>query len=158
MGPLRLIDARTGAVRTLVEGFVVAFFWSPDGRTIAALRLARPGDQTAGVIPAITAAERARTVAAATPSPGAEVRLSFIDVGTGVVRSDRVVQPAATLAGQILPYFDQYALSHRFWSPDSASIVLPLVDDTGRTKIMVVPADGTDSRSLVAGESAFWSP
>jgi TolB protein len=158
MGPLRLIDPRTGAARTLVEGFVVAFFWSPDGRTIAALRLARPGDQTAGVFPALTAAERARPVAAATPPPGAEVRLAFIDVGTGEVRSERVVQPAATLVGQVLPYFDQYALSHRFWSPDSASIVLPLVDETGRTKITVVPADGTDSRSLAAGESAFWSP
>ena len=110
------------------------------------------------MFPALTAAERARPVAAATPSPGAEVRLAFIDVGTGEVRSERVVQPAATLVGQILPYFDQYALSHRFWSPDSASIVLPLVDGTGRTKIMVVPADGTDSRSLAAGESAFWSP
>src|SRR5206468_2174604 len=38
-GPLRLIDASSGAIRTLVSGNVVGFFWSPDGRTIAAMRL-----------------------------------------------------------------------------------------------------------------------
>ena len=42
VGPLRLIDAASGATRTLLDGTVVGFFWSPDGRTIAALRL-QPG-------------------------------------------------------------------------------------------------------------------
>jgi TolB protein len=68
------------------------------------------------------------------------------------------VQPGVGFVDQILPYFDQYALSHRVWAPDSASIVLPLVDATGRTQIVVVPADGTDSRTIAHGESAFWSP
>ena len=158
MGPLRLVDARTGDARTLVEGSVVGFFWAPDGRTIAALRLARPGDQTAQGIPAVTTAARARPVAAATPTPGAEVRLAFIDVATGALRSERVVQPGVGFVDQILPYFDQYALSHRVWAPDSASIVLPLVDATGRAQIVVLPADGTDSRTIAHGESAFWSP
>ncbi len=158
LGPLRLIDATTGAARTLIDGSVLGFFWSPDGRTIAALRLARPGDQTAQAIPALTAAARADSVAAATPSPPTEVRLAFIDVATGAVRSERVVQPAIGFVDQVLPYFDQYALSHRVWAPDSASIVLPLVDGTGRTQIAVVPADGTDGRTIANGESAFWSP
>ena len=38
-GPLHLIDATTGAERVLVEDFVLAFFWSPDGRQIAYLTL-----------------------------------------------------------------------------------------------------------------------
>ena len=38
-GPLRLLDVRSGKVRTLLDGQVVGFSWSPDGKTIAALRL-----------------------------------------------------------------------------------------------------------------------
>ena len=59
---------------------------------------------------------------------------------------------------QILPYFDQYALSHRLWAPDRASIILPLVDSSGATQIVVVPADGTDSRPIAHGVSGFWNP
>lgn len=157
-GPLRLIDARTGAVRTLLDGSVVGFFWAPDGRTIAALRLAQPGDQTTETGPFLMAAVKARRVAAATPSPGVEVRLAFIDVATGTVGSERVVRPASDFVNQILPYFDQYALSHHLWGPDSASIILPLVDSSGATQIVVVPADGTDSRPIADGVSGFWSP
>jgi hypothetical protein len=57
-----------------------------------------------------------------------------------------------------LPYFDQYALSHRLWSPDSASILLPLVDTNGRTQLVAVPADDTDGRPIADGVSGFWSP
>lgn len=40
VGPLRLLDAPSGRVRTLLAGSVVAFFWSPDGSMIAALEIA----------------------------------------------------------------------------------------------------------------------
>ena len=43
-GPLRSLDAATGEVGTLLDGNVLAFFWSPDGRTIATLDL-RPADE-----------------------------------------------------------------------------------------------------------------
>jgi len=59
---------------------------------------------------------------------------------------------------QNLPYFDQYALSHRLWAPNSASIILPRVDWSGATQIVVVAADGTDSRPIADGVSGFWSP
>ena len=39
LGPLRLLDARTGASRTLLDGEVITFDWSPDGKTIAAIRI-----------------------------------------------------------------------------------------------------------------------
>ena len=40
IGPLRLIDAASGVVRTVLADPVVAFFWSPDGATLAALQIA----------------------------------------------------------------------------------------------------------------------
>ena len=43
LGPLRLLDATTGDVRTLVNNDAFAFYWSPDGTTIAVLQLAPAG-------------------------------------------------------------------------------------------------------------------
>jgi TolB protein len=158
LGPLRLIDARSGAVKTLLDGSVIGFFWAPDGRTIAALRLARAGDQTADAGLAFSTAGMTLPVAAATPPPGVEVRLAFADVSTGVVRSERGVRLGSHFVNELLPYFDQYALSHRLWAPDSASILLPLVDAVGGTQLVVIPADGSDSQTIADGVGGFWSP
>ena len=132
VGPVRLIDARSGAVRTLVEGLVASFWWSPDGKTIAALRLPPPSGPN-------------------------EVRLLFVDVATGKVRSQPIVHPSPTFVNGILAYFDQYALSHRLWAPDSSSILLPEVDDAGVGRLTVLYPDGEPPVGL-AGEIGFWSP
>jgi TolB protein len=55
-----------------------------------------------------------------------------------------------------LPYFDQYALSHRLWSPDSSALVLPIqVQDEAR--IFVVPVSGGQPQEIAVGDMAFWS-
>jgi TolB protein len=149
IGPLRIVDVGSGSVRTILDGLIVAFFWSPDGKTIATLRIPAPADaaSTAGLVP---------------PSLGAAsgylVRLAFIDVATGDVRSTREVQVTELFGLQVLPFFDQYALSHRLWSPDSRSLLLPLVGDDGTDGLVVLPADGSDSRIVAKGEMGFWSP
>ncbi len=161
VGPLRLLDPASGEVRTLLDGSVVSFFWSPDGRTIAALRQAQPGDEPVSADAGIVLAA-ARGSASSTGDPaqaeGVPARLAFIDVATGAVRSERVVHLGADFVDQLLPYFDQYALSHRLWSPDGGSILLPLVDADGTGRLYVVPADGTAPRPLAAGVKGFWSP
>lgn len=157
IGPLRLMDARSGAVRMVLDNPVIGFFWTPDGRTIAALVLALPGNETpTAIVDARTAL--ARPVATATPALGLDVRLVFVDVATGAVGSERAVRLANQFVSGILPYFDQYALSHRVWAPDSSSILLPLVDPAGRTRLVVLPADGTDGRPVADGDRGFWSP
>ena len=153
---------RPGEVRTLLDGSVVSFFWSPDGRTIAALRQAQPGDEPvsadAGIV--LAAARGSALLDSGDPAQaeGVPARLAFIDVATGAVRSERVVHLGADFVDQLLPYFDQYALSHRLWSPDGGSILLPLVDADGTGRLYVVPADGTAPRPLAAGVKGFWSP
>jgi TolB protein len=94
----------------------------------------------------------------AVQAPGIAVRLTFVDVATGDAQPDRVVRLADHFVNQLLPYFDQYALSHRLWSPDGASILLPLVDAAGRDQVVVVPADGSGPRPITGGAKAFWSP
>ncbi len=179
-GPLRLVDPASGTIRTLLDGTVVGFFWSPDGNTIAALRLQQASGSTTadrGIVSvaAIRTAEAIRTapaIAAADPSapaagpaasattpPGAEVHLVFVEVGTGAIRSDRVIRPSALFVDQFLPFFDQYALSHRVWAPDSSAVVLPVVDQAGRSQVVVVRADGGAGPPPIADAvSGFWSP
>jgi hypothetical protein len=147
LGPVRLLDAATGEVRTLVDGLVVGFWWSPDGSTIAALRVQPVAEAGSSLVPRPSASAETET----------EVRLVFVDVASGEVRSDPVVRPAPRFVTQVLAYFDQYTLSHRVWAPDSASIVLPEATDAGTTQLRVHFADGRPPVAL-EGEIGFWSP
>jgi len=150
VGPLRVLDAVTGSVTTLLEGPVLSFAWSPDGSTIAAIE----------VVPVAGASNvSSASPAAASPSPGqaTEVRLAFVDAATGRIRSQPRISPGRTYVAALMTYFDQYALSHRLWAPDSSSILLPQVDPDGRTHVDVVFPDGGPSASL-DGEIGFWSP
>lgn len=162
LGPLRIVDAHTGAVRTLLKGSVVGFFWSPDGRTIAALRVPEPGDDkvaSAGraVIP-VVARPAGPPVIAAAAAPGTALGLVFVDVATGTIRSRQTISLADTFVFQVLPYFDQYALSHRFWSPDSRSIALPTVTAAGVSQLFVFSADGQEAQRVADAVSGSWSP
>jgi TolB protein len=125
----------------------VGFWWSPDGRTIAALRVQPIVGPRATLVPRPSSS----------PTPATEVRLVFLDVASGTVRSDPVVQPAPRFVNQVLAYFDQYALSHRVWAPDSSSILLPEVQPDGSTALTVRFPDGGASIPL-GGEIGFWSP
>jgi TolB protein len=145
LGPLRLLDAASGKVRTLIEGAVVSFWWSPDAKTIAALRVREAAPASPSADPSAAAAE---------DSPA---RLLFVDVATGKTLSQPAVQPAPTFINGVLAYFDQYALSHRVWAPDSSSILLPEFADDGTTHLTVRFPDGEPPIEL-PGEIGFWSP
>jgi len=149
IGPLRLMDAHTGATRTLLDGAVVSFSWSPDGRTIAAMRL----------VPAAGGSNVSFTGAAASPAPTGphDVRLAFVDVASGRIRSQPRVLPGTRYVNALLTYFDQYALSHRLWAPDSSSFLLPQTGPGGSTHVDVMFPDGGDPVSF-DGEIGFWSP
>jgi TolB protein len=154
IGPLQLIDARSGAVRTLLGGPVVSWFWAPDGRTIAALRIPLPGEDQVASLSAV-AATGSGPIAQADPL---SLRLLFVDVASGTLRSERAVRLSDIVLAQFLPFFDQYARSHRLWSPLSDGIVLPLQDETGAGHVTIVPADGSKPRPIADGVAAFWSP
>ena len=68
-----------------------------------------------------------------------------------------MVVPGATFIDNVLAYFDQYALSHRLWAPDSSSFLLPAVDQAGTTHVDVFYPDGGDPVQL-DGDAGFWSP
>jgi len=148
VGPLELIDVRSGTTRQLVDGPVVAWFWAPDGRTLAVLRFRVPGDGQ-------VVAAGGRFLAA---TDRLALRLLFVDVATGAIRFGREVRLSDLVLAQFLPFADQYARSHRVWAPGSDAIVLPLQDETGSSHVTIVPADGSAERRIADGVAAFWSP
>ena len=86
-----------------------------------------------------------------------EIRLTFIDVASGDIRSDPSVTPSITYINAVLAYFDQYSLSDRLWAPDSSSIILPKLAQDGSQRIGVLYPDGASPVSF-EGTLAFWSP
>lgn len=158
VGPLRAMDATTGTVRTLLDGSVVGFFWAPDGRTIAAISVATPGDTNVASTHTAPVALARMDGSAQLAAAGITLRLTFVDAVSGAIRSVREIQLADLFVNQVLPYFDQYALSHRFWSPDSRSVALPIVSEQGVSRIALFAADGSDPVELVDGQFAAWSP
>lgn len=154
VGPLRLLDAGAAAPRTLLGGNVVAFFWSPTGEVIAAMQL---GDADDTVTEA--AAHPAASKPAARPAvAGLPLRLSVVAVADGSVRFERRVRVSDLFVNQVLPFFDQYARSHRFWSPDGSALLLPLVGEDDVTQLVAIPADGSEARVVARAEMGFWSP
>ncbi len=149
VGSLRLLEMPEGLVRPMANAAVIGFFWSPDGRRIACFTAGLP--------------RRDNQIQAAF-APVAEdglLELWVIDVSSGRSRRLSRFQPTRTFSEQVLPFFDQYARSHRIWSPDSSRLVLAINDPDRGAGIHVVPVDGPDAgraRRVADGSIAFWSP
>jgi hypothetical protein len=152
LGPLRLVDAASGAVSTLIADSVVAFAWSPDGSTIAALQIAGAGGDTVASVGSI------RLAAAAAPAPGVPLRLAFVNTATGAIRAQGSVRVTDLFVRQVLPFFDQFGLSHRTWSSDGTSIALPTVAADGTSQLSIIRTDGVTAGTLSNEAAGSWRP
>ena len=160
VGPLRVLDIASGQVRTLVDGRVVAFFWSPNGKAIAALSLDGTNDGVTEARygpggPGRVAFARAGDGVNAAASVG--LRLTFVDAITSSIVSHRQVRLSELFVNQVLPFFDQYALSHRVWSPDLSAVALPIMSEADVTKLFMIPADGSNAEAVATAEMGFWN-
>ena len=81
----------------------------------------------------------------------------MVDIESGLTRRLAVFRPSDTFLNQFLPFFDQYALSHRIWSPDSQALVLPMINGEGLAEITVIPVDGGPLQPITRGVIGFWS-
>lgn len=155
-GPLRLLDARSEQVRLLTDDRVLAFFWAPDGQSIAYFTLAQ------GMGEQVAEGKTGRTLARSSAKGQVQhddvrLTLSLVDADGGDTQHIVDFKPTELFLTQFLPFFDQYALSHSLWSPDSSGLILPIVEDAA-ARLYVVSVRGRDVRLLVDGEIGFWSP
>jgi TolB protein len=153
-GPVDLLDVESGAVTRLSDDTVVASWWSPDGRWLATLsplfggggseRQAHGDD---GVV----------QVAEVPVQRGAGLwALKVIDADTLETRTLGLLVPSPLFVAQYLPFFDQYARSHRLWSSASDALVLPALDDAGVATLVVFRLDGSTT-PLVPGDMPAWN-
>lgn len=157
-GPLRLLDVATGDIQTLSPEIVVSYFWSPDGQSIAYLTLPgrEGGDVQVSFVPSGVQDSVGSLLRPSLQHDDLQLDLWIVDVETGFSRRLTTFEPTELFVSQFLPFFDQYALSHRIWSPDSEALVLPYVDQ-GTSRIGVLPTDGGPMQPVAEGEIGFWS-
>ena len=154
VGSLEVLDQASTQPRLLLDQDVLAFFWSPTGPRSRPCRCPRTSSDrwpASGPCPAMRPSQLR-------PMMGARCELTVVAADDGTVLLQRPVRLSETFVNQLLPYFDQYALSHHLWAPDGSALVLPLVDDAGQPQVTIVPRDGGEPQVLGDGEIAFWGP
>ncbi len=155
-GPLRLFDTETGEITLLSDNTVLAFFWSPNGRYIATFNTGEI-EPDFGVNVAQSLPSKPRHLAKSEKQFHAhQFNLAVIDVETGEETQVMSFFPTTIFISQFIPFFDQYALSHSIWSPNSDAVVLPIRDE-GENRVKVVRIDGSEYLDIGQGDMAFWS-
>ena len=140
---LVLIDpASPEGKKDVVQGIIVAFFWSPDGRKIAYF-LIDPNNQ--GGVQNIVQTQSKIVV-----------QIQVYDLDSGTSRQAAAFTPTNAFI-QVFSFFDQYQRSGTIWSPDSQNIVYAGVDASGGPGIFVAGAEAGAAKKIAAGDAAFWS-
>ncbi len=131
-GPLYVVDVESRRTRELTDNPVLAFYWSPAGDKLAYLGLEFVQGRL-GLRWYVWDGRQSTPYAAYFPSR------TFLD--------------------SYLPFFDQYAQSHRVWSPDGDAFVFTGTLEDGRSGVWVQSVV-EDSAPVLVGSGVFaaWSP
>jgi Tol biopolymer transport system component len=135
-GGIRLVDVVNNTVRKMTAETVMAYYFSPDGKQIAFV--AAPPNQTYS-------------------------SWEVVEIDSAITRHLCDFNPTYEDV-KSYDYFDQYALSHEIWSPDSRAIVYagmpaasaPNSGDPGAVWRLPMAA-GSAAVKIGDGRLAFWS-
>ncbi len=148
-GKLKLLEAETGLLEELSQNVTLAFFWSPDGKAIAYISPLNPDEPDVS--------ETGQEVLIAQKIQGSF--LFEVHVVDSATKQDTIIgtfTPTFLFATQFLPFFDQYALSHSIWSPQSDAVVLPTTGAQNAEQITVFYIDGS-AQTIADGDTPFWN-
>ena len=135
-GPIYVYDVDTGKSTQITDVGLhpVAFFWDPAGQRIGYLtRLSMPGTSW--------------------------MQWRVYDLGQNLDRGFKAFNPSLHMR-YIMSSFNQYAQSHRFWSPDGRYLVYGEQDDARRDQVWLIDTwseDGLNSILVDSGTMGFWS-
>lgn len=146
-GSLFVVDAISGEIvsRSSTNG-VIAFFWSPNSEKIAYITLASSSGFASAAV----------DIAYAQAQNGLE--WNTLSISNSLNRSYTTFIPTSEMI-YLLLYFDQFAQSHRIWSPDSSHIVYTEFGDDQQPVISVLNVTQADTVpfTLENGLLAIWS-
>ena len=159
-GPVRVTNP-FGKTRQLTPYPVLAFFWSPDGRKLAYFTPKQNDQffQFAGneKVAYLNGHNPPQMIRGEKPQPRTlDLNLWVIDFDQKTRQQLLEFRPTQLFLNQFVPFFDQYAHSHRIWSPDSRALVLPVAKGVSQRELLVIPASGAAPTSLGKGLIGFW--
>jgi TolB protein len=152
-GPVFIVDAVTGetVARSPVNG-VFAFFWAPDSQHIAYITLATSSGSFSA-----SAQSGSHLASLARQQEPNGLAWSILDIESENVNRYGAFIPTEQMI-YILSYFDQFAQSHRIWSPDSRHLLYSEMTAEGPV-INLLDATQADSVpfSVAQGFIGVWS-
>lgn len=153
LGPLSVSERDGKNAKPLGSDDVIAFYWSPDSKRIAYLTLLAPGSQGC-------AEDCSRGPGLAAPleqGRGSRFRWQVVDIEDGRAWTLVTFAPTANFIS-ILPYFDQYARSITYWSPDGQHFVYTQREGQGFGGVWVTDVvENAVPRRVADGTLAIWS-
>ena len=152
-GPVWIVDSDGNNRKQITQEDTLGFFWSPNGENIAFLTAAPPGNlsdcQNCG-------SSRALNIPSA-QSQTIHLRWQVMNLASGSTHVLATFAPTRDLIN-VIPYFDQYARSLTFWSPDSTQFVYAKNEDDGTGTVWVANIDEKIApRRIGNGVFAVWS-
>lgn len=150
-GPMVVLDAVTGetVVRSATTG-VISFFWSPDSTKIAYLTLAASSGS-------FSAQSGSNHVLAQAQQQPVGIAWTVLEVESGSSQQYGSFYPTGETI-YLLQYFDQFAHSHRIWSPDSRHIVYSEITPNGPTiNLLDTTQESGVPFSIAEGVIGIWS-
>lgn len=169
LGPVRVIDANGENAHVISQEPALAFLWSPDSTKLAYLTVTTTEnnsnfhfDAPANALPsALAATTPEKFLRAPANEQGGEVQIQLHwrvwDRATDSARIIATFLPTASFLNMI-PYFDQYANSSTFWSPDSQSLVYTSRETENTGSVFIADAVASNPpRKIGEGVIAYWS-
>jgi TolB protein len=137
-------DEVVGRIESGLNG-VAAFFWSPDGRRLAAF------------VPEFVEPREDQLVSYSAQAPSFIFRLIVVDANSGEWLELDQLRPTNDWLS-VVAYHDQYQRSGTVWSPSGDSIVYTSARPGGAPGVFVIEAEeGAEARLIAEGTVAFWS-
>ncbi len=167
-GPIFVSDASGQNRKQVVKEDAIAFYWAPNGKQIAYLTLVEPNQSSSQSRNSLwltrrratrTRAATQRSALAAPMQQAADIQLQWhvVNLVDGRAQTLATFTPTDHFIS-LLPFFDQYARSVTFWSPDSQHLVYSQQDAQGAGSVWVADmAPGSTPRKIADGTLAVWS-
>lgn len=162
-GPVRVVNANGENVRLVTPENTLAFLWSPDSKKIAFLtiELGQNEQNLEFISPALATTSPDKFPSASVTQQGGEPHIQLQwHVWDSVTDESRLVATFAPTNSflSVLPFFDQYANSSTFWSPDSQALVYTSREPAAGGAVWIADITGKNPAKQVAeGVLAFWS-